>query len=190
MDSTKENEKAIEDLSRDLSPPPFLPSPTRTKLAYIPHPPRSNQPIESNQSTSLPPLAPGTTLLTQVDCVPGSSSSDPKPLAPLHFFGVQRPMLPPVGTDPSSKYPIVVPVPVTLGLFPDTYCTRQKNPLVLLIQACRNPFRTHQDDVFEVLTADTSRAHSSFPLQNNTLQSAYPCSPRLQLTNAPLIPLG
>lgn len=188
MDSTTENENFIEDLSPALSPPPFIPSPT--KLAYIPHPPRSNQPIEPNRSTSLPPLTPGTVLVTQVDFVPGGSSSDPKPLAPLHFFGIERPMLPPAGTAPSSEYPIVVPVPVTLGLFPDTYCTRQKNPLVLLIHASRSPFRTYQEDVFEVLTANTSRAHSSFPLQNNTLQSAYPHSPRLQFTIAPPIPPG
>lgn len=157
MDSTKENEKVIEDLPRALSPPPFIPSPT--KLAYIPQPPLSNQPIEPNQSTSLPPPTPGTILVTQVDCVPGSSNSDPQPLAPLRFFRVERPVLPPAETAPLSGYPIVVPVPVTLGLPPDTYCTRQKNPLVFLIHATRNPFPTYRDDIFEILTADTSRAH-------------------------------
>ncbi|PUU76860.1 hypothetical protein B9Z19DRAFT_1148128 [Tuber borchii] len=189
MDSTTKEEKLmkmIEDFSRPLFSPPFIPS--STKLTYIPHPPRSNQPIEPNQPTSLPPLTPGTILVTQVDSVPGSSNPDPQLLEPLRFFRIERPMLPPAGTAPSSKYPIVVPVPVTLGLFPDTYCTRQKNPLVFLIHASRNPFRTHREDVFEVLTADTSRAHSSLPLQNNALQSAYPHFPACSLRMPLLFP--
>ncbi|PWW72861.1 hypothetical protein C7212DRAFT_366273 [Tuber magnatum] len=160
MNSSAESGKVAEDLSRPLTSSASIPPPTQ--LACTPHPSHASQLAEPNKSTPISPYAPGAILATQVDFVPDGSNPTPKPLAPLHFFGVEHPMLPPAGTVPSSKHPIVNPVPVTLGLFPDTYCCRQKNPLVLLIHASRNPFLAGQEDVLGVLTADTTQGCPSY----------------------------
>ncbi|CUS07045.1 unnamed protein product [Tuber aestivum] len=160
MNSSTGGEKGSAHLSYSLIPSTSIAPPTQP--AYMPHPPRTSQSIESNQSIFICPYTLGTVPATQVDSVSDGLTPNPKLLAPLRFFGVEHPMLPPPGTRPSSKNPIVNPVPVTLGLFPDNYCCRKKNPPVLLVHAARNPFRPGQEDVLGLLTADTTQECPSY----------------------------
>lgn len=86
----------------------------------------------------------------------GNPKATSKLLPPLTFFGMIYPLLPPCGTAPSLEHPNVNPVPLTLGIWPDTDCTRQKNPMIKLIHAAReNPFLPGRPAVVGELTAET-----------------------------------
>lgn len=75
----------------------------------------------------------------------------------IRWFGISHPELPPAGTAPTASKPMVNPVPVALGISPDSKTKRIRNPRVHLINAARiEPLDPGREAILISLTAYTS----------------------------------
>ncbi|KAL7273926.1 hypothetical protein RUND412_003199 [Rhizina undulata] len=153
-DSFHVHNSQLQQSKQSLQPHHAEQSAEQAQRVQPPH--RLKRPVHYAPSISPPPLPVIVPSLRKLMLTP---NHQPR----VAFFGIELASLPSAGTAPSAEHPMVNPIPLSIGIWPDTYCQHQQNVQVRLIHAAMfNLFDTEQVQSWKKLTLKTDKPCPSY----------------------------